>query len=161
MAEWKPGRALSQPRELAISIPEDYLQDVHLLDGGRWLLFGAHDGSVKYHDPNAPGETSQAITLVSSHFDRDANTFVLVSVDLDPDRRIQHSISVSFHGESIVVTHPIIPTRLDLSVGLKSAEYHRIGMRMAKSWVSELNDLLISVKYIFLVVIHLHLEDDM
>ena len=79
------GRALTQPRELALSIPEDYMQSIHLLQGGRWLLFGARDGSVKYHDLNSPGKTAEAVILVPSHFDQDANTIVRLSVDPDPD----------------------------------------------------------------------------
>ena len=81
----KAGRTLTQPRKLALSIPEDYLQSVHLIQGGRWLVFGARDGSVKYHDLNSRDETSEAVTLVPSHFDQDANTIVLLSVDMDLD----------------------------------------------------------------------------
>jgi len=85
---WQSGRAgiraLTQPKELPLSIPEDYMQSVHLLPGGRWLLFGARDGSVKYHDLNSLG-ISEAITLVPSQFDQDANTVVLLSVDMDLD----------------------------------------------------------------------------
>ena len=58
---------------------------MHLLPSGRWLLFGAHDGSVKYHDLNSKCEISEAITLVPSQFDQDANTIVLFSVDMVPD----------------------------------------------------------------------------
>ena len=79
----KAGRALTQPRELSLSIPEVYLQSAHLLQGGRWLVFGARDGSVKYHDLNSPLETSEAVTLVPSHFEQDANTIILLSVDMD------------------------------------------------------------------------------
>ena len=86
---WQSSRAdvrtLSQPKELPLSIPEDYSQSVHLLPGGRWLLFGTHDGSVKYHDLNSHREISEAVTLVPSQFDQDANTTVLLSVDMDPD----------------------------------------------------------------------------
>ena len=79
----KAGRALTQPRALPLSIPKDYSQSIHLLPGGRWLLFGARDGSVKYRDLNSPCEISEAVTLVQ--FDQDANTIVLLSVDMDPD----------------------------------------------------------------------------
>ena len=85
---WQSGKAIrasTQPKEVPLSIPEDYLQSVHLLPGGRWLLFGARDGSVKYHDLNSLRETSEAVTLVPSQFDQDANTIVLISVDMDPD----------------------------------------------------------------------------
>ena len=78
-------RVLTQPKELPLSIPEDYLQSVHLLPGGRWLLFAARDGSVKYHDLNSHREISEAVTLVPSQFDKDANTIVVLSVDMDPD----------------------------------------------------------------------------
>jgi len=79
----KTGRAL--PKKLPLSIPGTYLQSVHLLPGGRWLLFGARDGSVKYHDLNSHREISEAVTLVPSHFDQNAKTFIRLSVDMDPD----------------------------------------------------------------------------
>lgn len=81
----KAGRALTQPKERVLSIPETYLRGVHLLQGGRWLLFCAPNGTVKYHDLNSPGETLEAVTLVPTHFDHDANTIVLLSVDMDRD----------------------------------------------------------------------------
>jgi len=49
------------------------------------FLFGARDGSVKYHDLNSHREIFEAVTLVPSQFDQDANTIVLLSVDMDPD----------------------------------------------------------------------------
>jgi len=86
---WQSGRAgvraLMQPKERALSIPETYLQSAHLLPGGRWLLFGARDGSVKYYDLNSLGEISEAVTLVPSHFEQGANTLVRLSVDMDHD----------------------------------------------------------------------------
>ena len=85
---WQSGRAgcaRPQPKQREFSIPETYLQNVHLVEGGRWLLFGARDGSVKYYDLNALGETSEPVTLVPTLFDKDANTVILLSVDLDPD----------------------------------------------------------------------------
>jgi len=79
------GRGPMQPMELPLSIPENYLQSAHLLPGGRWLLFGTNDGSVKYHDLNSHRKISEAVTLVPSQFDQDANTTVLLSVDMDSD----------------------------------------------------------------------------
>ncbi len=86
--KWQSGRAgykLAQPKERKLSIPEDYLLSVHLVEGGRWLLFGARDGSVKHHDLDAPGETSEAVTFAPTHFDENANTIVQLSLDMDPD----------------------------------------------------------------------------
>jgi len=81
----KDGHVLVQPKKLPLSIPEDYMQSAQLLPGGRWLLFGARDGSVEYHDLNSPCEISLAVTLVPSQFDQNANAIVLLSVDMDPD----------------------------------------------------------------------------
>ena len=81
----RAGYRLAQPKKRQPSIPENYLLDVHLVEGGRWLLFGARDGSIKYHDLNTPGETSEAVTLVPTHFDEDANTLVRLSLDMDPE----------------------------------------------------------------------------
>jgi len=83
---WQCGKTCrALPKKLSLSIPEDYLQSVHLLPGGRWLLFGAREGSVKYYDLNSHGEISEAVTLVPSHFDQNANTLIWLSVDMDPD----------------------------------------------------------------------------
>jgi len=77
--------ALTQPKERALSTPETYLQSAHLLPGGRWLLFGARDGSVKYYDLNSLGEISEAVILVPSHFEQGANTLVRLPVEMDYD----------------------------------------------------------------------------
>ena len=79
------GRAvcgLAQSKERTSPI---YPQSAHLVEGGRWLLFGMRDGSVKYHDLNASGKTSEAVTLVPTVFDEGARTITMLSVDMDPD----------------------------------------------------------------------------
>lgn len=81
--KWQSSRAICtqvQPKERAspVLVPTD----VHLVEGGRWLLFGMCDGSVRYHDLN---ETSEPVTLVPTVFGKEAHATTLLSVDMDQD----------------------------------------------------------------------------
>ena len=84
---WQSGEAAYplKAKQRDFSITEPHPQSLHLIDGGRWLLFTTLDGSVKYYDLNSRGKSLDAITLLPTQFDKDAYTFTLLAVDLDPD----------------------------------------------------------------------------
>ena len=84
---WQSGKAgyLLKPKRRDFSISDRSLQGSHLLEGGRWLIFAALDGSVKYYDLHSQSESLDPVTLLPTHFNIDSVTINLLAVDLDPD----------------------------------------------------------------------------
>ena len=64
---------------------QPFRQGSHLLDGGRWLIFAARDGSVEYYDLHTQSESLDQVTLLPTHFNKDSLTDSLLAIDLDPD----------------------------------------------------------------------------
>ena len=81
----KAGWALTQPRIRQFSLPKDYFNCTHLIEGGRWLIFATLYGSVKYQDLNASGDVSDSVTLVPTLFDEEIIVNTRLCVDMDPD----------------------------------------------------------------------------
>ena len=74
-----------KPKRRDFSITNRSLQGSHLLEGGRWLIFAALDGSVKYYDFHSQSESLDPVTLLPTRFNKDSITFNLLAVDLDSD----------------------------------------------------------------------------